>query len=80
MFPENDFLLHFLKITNAFVRIILIIFLFEPRRLLTIANVKVKAGPSSILGSAPHGGSFLAERRSAMRIQEDRPQRMMKDE
>ncbi len=35
---------------------------------------------SELLGSAPHGGSSLAERRSAMRIQEDRPRRMMKDE
>jgi hypothetical protein len=36
-----------------------------------------KAGPS--LGSAPHGGSYLAERRSN-RIQENRPQRMVKNE
>ncbi len=43
------------------------------------ASACCKAGPSSILGSAPHGGSSLAERRSAMRIQEDRPRRMMKD-
>jgi hypothetical protein len=44
------------------------------------ASACCKAGPSSILGSAPHGGSSLAERRSAMRIQEDRPRRMVKDE
>jgi hypothetical protein len=28
------------------------------------ASACCKAGPSSILGSAPHGGSSLAERRS----------------
>ncbi len=44
------------------------------------ASACCKAGPSSILGSAPHGGSSLAEPRSAMKIQEDRPRRMMKDE
>jgi hypothetical protein len=37
------------------------------------------AGPSSILGSAPHGGSSLAERRSD-EDKEDGPRRMVKDD
>jgi hypothetical protein len=36
------------------------------------ASAGCKAGPSSILGSAPQEGSFL----NAMRIQDDGPRRM----
>jgi hypothetical protein len=40
------------------------------------ASACCKAGPSSILSSAPHGVSSIAEQ-EAIRIQEDRPRRMV---
>ncbi len=43
------------------------------------ASACCKADPSSNLGSASHGGSPLLSE-DAMRIQEDGPRRMVKDE
>ncbi len=43
------------------------------------ASTCCKAGLSSILGSAPHGGLLLLSE-EAMKIQEDGPRQMVKDE